>query len=144
MRRPRCDVDTPDGAKFCIECGALLKLRCPHCGADTLPREKFCAECGTPLTVQSPAPPAPPQSPLRYTPGHLAEKIQHSRSALEGERKQVTGLFADLKDSLELLAERDPEKARQLLDPVLERMMEADERPAPSGPPPSHGTALWL
>ena len=66
--------------------------------------------------------------PLAYTPPHLAEKILTSRSALEGERKQVTVLFADLKGSMELLADRDPEEARQLLDPVLERMMAAVHR----------------
>src|SRR5262249_19646345 len=65
------------------------------------------------------------QAPLIYTPPHLAEKILTSRAALEGERKQVTVLFADLKGSMELLAERDPEEARQLLDPVLDRMMAA-------------------
>ena len=76
------------------------------------------------------APPAldPPRVPLTYTPSYLAEKILTSRSALEGERKQVTVLFADLKGSMELLAERDPEDARQLLDPVLERMMAAVHR----------------
>jgi class 3 adenylate cyclase len=63
-----------------------------------------------------------------YTPKHLAEKILTSKSALEGERKQVTVLFADLKGSMELLAERDPEEARKFLDPVLERMMEAVHR----------------
>ena len=68
------------------------------------------------------------QAPLTYTPPYLAEKILTSRSALEGERKQVTVLFADLKGSMELLADRDPEEARQLLDPVLERMMEAVHR----------------
>ena len=75
-------------------------------------------------------PPTPDQehAPLTYTPPHLAEKILTSRSALEGERKQVTVLFADLKGSMELLADRDPEEARQLLDPVLERMMEAVHR----------------
>src|SRR5712691_6484670 len=67
-------------------------------------------------------------APLTYTPPYLAEKILFSRSALEGERKQVTVLFADLKGSMELLAERDPEEARQLLDPVLERMIEAVHR----------------
>ena len=67
-------------------------------------------------------------APLTYTPPYLAEKILTSRSALEGERKQVTVLFADLKGSMELLADRDPEEARQLLDPVLERMMEAVHR----------------
>jgi class 3 adenylate cyclase/tetratricopeptide (TPR) repeat protein len=72
--------------------------------------------------------PIQPQAPLAYTPPYLAEKILTSRSALEGERKQVTVLFADLKGSMELLADRDPEEARQLLDPVLERMMAAVHR----------------
>ena len=67
-------------------------------------------------------------APLTYTPAYLTEKILTSRSALEGERKQVTVLFADLKGSMELLADRDPEEARQLLDPVLERMMAAVHR----------------
>jgi class 3 adenylate cyclase len=129
MRCPRCDTDTPDGAKFCSECGIPLKSRCPQCGADVLPRAKFCAECGTPLTARTPAPSAaPPSSPLRYTLGYLAEKILTSHSALEGERKQVTVLFADLKGSMELLADRDPEEARELLDPVLDRMMAAVHR----------------
>ena len=80
-----------------------------------------------------PAAPAAPRhgrsaAPLAYTPPYLAEKILTSRSALEGERKQVTVLFADLKGSMELLADRDPEEARQLLDPVLERMMDAVHR----------------
>ena len=73
----------------------------------------------------SPPTPAPARAPLTYTPSYLAEKILTSRSALEGERKQVTVLFADVKGSMELLAERDPEEARQLLDPVLDRMMAA-------------------
>jgi class 3 adenylate cyclase len=68
------------------------------------------------------------QAPAAYTPSHLAEKILTSKTALEGERKQVTVLFADLKGSMELLADRDPEEARQLLDPVLERMMAAVHR----------------
>jgi class 3 adenylate cyclase/tetratricopeptide (TPR) repeat protein len=76
--------------------------------------------------------PAGPQprfaSPESYTPKHLAEKILTSKAALEGERKQVTVLFADLKGSMELLADRDPEEARKLLDPVLEHMMEAVHR----------------
>jgi class 3 adenylate cyclase len=68
------------------------------------------------------------RAPLSYTPIHLVEKILNSREAVEGERKQVTVLFADLKGSMELLADRDPEAARDLLDPVLERMMEAVHR----------------
>src|SRR5512132_3963902 len=87
------------------------------------------------ISAAGPAPPAPSPSattqehaPLSYTPAYLAEKILHSRSALEGERKQVTVLFADLKGSMELLADRDPEEARKILDPVLEQMMEAVHR----------------
>jgi class 3 adenylate cyclase len=68
------------------------------------------------------------RAPDTYTPSHLAEKILTSKDALEGERKQVTVLFADLKGSMELLADRDPEEARRILDPVLERMMEAVHR----------------
>jgi class 3 adenylate cyclase/tetratricopeptide (TPR) repeat protein len=66
-----------------------------------------------------------PRSPESYTPRHLADRILTARSTLEGERKQVTVLFADLKGSMELLADRDPEEARAILDPVLQRMMEA-------------------
>jgi class 3 adenylate cyclase/tetratricopeptide (TPR) repeat protein len=79
---------------------------------------------GEPGTASPVAPPRAP-APLTYTPPYLAEKILTSKTALEGERKQVTVLFADLKGSMELLADRDPEDARQLLDPVLERMMAA-------------------
>jgi class 3 adenylate cyclase/tetratricopeptide (TPR) repeat protein len=80
------------------------------------------------LTALSPSISPKERAPLTYTPSYLAEKILTSRSALEGERKLVTVLFADLKGSMELLADRDPEEARQLLDPVLERMMEAVHR----------------
>jgi len=84
----------------------------------------------TGLTAPATSPSAPTQerTPLTYTPSYLADKLLTSRSALEGERKQVTVLFADLKGSMELLADRDPEEARQLLDPVLERMMDAVHR----------------
>jgi class 3 adenylate cyclase len=86
---------------------------------------------GAPDTTP-PAPAASAETPTRapraYTPAYLAEKILTSRSALEGERKQITVLFADLKGSMELLADRDPEEARQLLDPVLERMTAAVHR----------------
>jgi class 3 adenylate cyclase len=75
---------------------------------------KFCLECGEPVAGQIQT-----RSPHSYTPKHLAEKILPSKAALEGERKQVTVLFADLKGSMELLADRDPEEARKILDPVL-------------------------
>jgi class 3 adenylate cyclase/ribosomal protein L40E len=125
MRCPRCQAENPDDARFCEECGARLALTCPHCGAEVSPGKKFCRSCGGQLTVP-PTDRVPP--PVAYTPKHLAERILTSRAALEGERKQVTVLFADLKGSMELLADRDPEDARKLLDPVLERMMEAVHR----------------
>src|SRR5919197_1368957 len=71
---------------------------------------------------------APDQAPLAYTPSHLTEKILASRATLEGECKQVTVLFADIKDSTELIRDLDPEAAQQLLDPAIQRMMEAVHR----------------
>jgi class 3 adenylate cyclase/tetratricopeptide (TPR) repeat protein len=124
MRCPRCQHENPPQAKFCIECAAPLAQRCTNCGTHLPPGAKFCPECAHP-TGTRPTPEPRFVSPESYTPRHLAEKILTSKSALEGERKQVTVLFADLKGSMELLADRDPEEARKLLDPVLERMMEA-------------------
>ena len=126
---PRCQHENSAGAKFCNGCGARLELACPACKHTNLAGSRFCNECGATLGVSSEALAAPRlRTPETYTPKHLAEKILTSKAALEGERKQVTVLFADLKGSMELLADRDPEEARKLLDPVLERMMEAVHR----------------
>ena len=116
-----CRAENEEGARFCDNCGARLEELCPACGAAVRTGKKFCRSCGAALTTER----SGPASPQSYTPRHLAERILYSRSALEGERKQVTVLFADLKGSMELLADRDPEDARKILDPVLERMMEA-------------------
>ena len=126
MQCPRCQHENPSAVKFCGECGARLELLCPSCRASNPPANKFCNECGGAL--HSGAAAAQFTSPQAYTPKHLAEKILTSKSALEGERKQVTVLFADMKGSMELLADRDPEEARKLLDPILEHMMEAVHR----------------
>ena len=111
--------------------GARLAALCPSCGYANPEGFAFCGKCGT-RVAEAPARPREGSpdftSPQSYTPKHLAEKILTSKAALEGERKQVTVLFADLKGSMELLADRDPEEARKLLDPVLERMMEAVHR----------------
>ncbi|HEY7066375.1 MAG TPA: adenylate/guanylate cyclase domain-containing protein [Chloroflexota bacterium] len=127
MRCGQCQAENPEGARFCEDCGNRLEFTCPHCGEAATAGKRFCASCGGSLTdAPTPSPSAP--APYDYTPHHLAERIIASRGALEGERKQVTVLFADLKGSLELLADRDPEEARRILDPVLERMMEAVHR----------------
>src|SRR5688500_9730654 len=111
----------------------ILRLAVPRVWQRPPPGAVFCDHCGTSLTgrttAAAPSPLAPrPQTPQAYTPTHLAEKILTSRAALESERKQVTVLFADLKGSMELLADRDPEEARALLDTILERMMDAVHR----------------
>ena len=127
MRCTRCQQENPPQAKFCLECGTALALKCATCGTELPAGAKFCLECGQSVSAQ-PAIATRFISPETYTPKHLAEKILTSKSALEGERKQVTVLFADMKGSMELLADRDPEEARKILDPVLEHMMEAVHR----------------
>src|SRR6266850_2492851 len=104
---PRCRREGTAEAVFCDECGTRLGAACPGCG------EGLAIAPTSGETSRS-------SSPEAYTPKHLAERILVSRAALEGERKQVTVLFADLKGSMELLADRDPEDARRILDPVLE------------------------
>ena len=125
MKCPRCQHENPQGQKFCGECGARLAMACSSCGAANPPGQKFSGECGAGLATEAVGKSPSPES---HTPKHLAEKILISKAALEGERKQVTVLFADLKGSMEFLADRDPEEARRLLDPVLDRMMEAVHR----------------
>ena len=125
MKCPRCQHENPTGMKFCGQCAAPLASTCPSCGAANPPENKFCGQCAAPLLAAAATKSAAPDS---YTPKHLAEKILTSKAALEGERKQVTVLFADLKGSMELLADRDPEDARKVLDPVIELMMEAVHR----------------
>jgi class 3 adenylate cyclase/tetratricopeptide (TPR) repeat protein len=126
MHCPRCQSENPVSSRFCTQCGARLHQSCPGCGAELGGGVRFCGQCGraveAPGTVRAPARFASPET---YTPRHLAEKILTARPTIEGERKQVTVLFADLKGSMELLADRDPEQTRKLLDPVLEHMMAA-------------------
>jgi class 3 adenylate cyclase/tetratricopeptide (TPR) repeat protein len=117
----KCQQENPAGARFCGDCGARHTPTCPGCEAPHRPDQNFCWECGTRLAATS----AAAGTPGSHIPRHLAERILTSKAALEGERKQVTVLFADLKGSTELLADRDPEESRKLLDPVLNRMMEA-------------------
>src|SRR4051812_26917389 len=112
MQCPQCRADNREGRRFCAKCGGALALACSACGFVNEPGEDFCGGCGTRLAAPSPVVQAPTAheprfaSPQTYTPQHLAERILTSRGALEGERKQVTVLFADLKGSMELLADR--------------------------------------
>jgi class 3 adenylate cyclase/tetratricopeptide (TPR) repeat protein len=127
MHCPRCQTENRESRRFCGECGFSFASWCFTCGIQNEPYERFCGQCGTALTQTTRPEPrfGPPES---YTPKHLAERILEAKVAIEGERKQVTVLFADLQSSLELLADRDPEDARRILDPVLDQMMKAVHR----------------
>jgi len=127
MQCPQCQQENPPQAKFCLECGSRLVRTCIQCGTELPAGAKFCLECGQPVRAR-PAIPSRFAVPEAYTPSHLAEKILTARSDLEGERKQVTVLFADIKGSTELIEGLDPEEARRLLDPALHAMMEAVHR----------------
>jgi len=128
MECPRCGEHNLEGAKFCNDCGQPLTAICRSCAHANPPGSRFCNHCGEALAPAPQVVTTSFRSPETFTPKHLAEQILASRGALEGERKRVTVLFADLKGSMELLADRDPEDARRLLDPVLERMIEAVHR----------------
>ena len=127
MDCPRCHAENRPDRRFCGECGLPFTSRCLACGFSNEAAERFCGGCGTPLALPAPGEArfGPPES---YTPKHLAERILRTREALEGERKQVTVLFADIKGSMEMLVGRDPEEAQRVLDPVVERMMSAVHR----------------
>src|SRR6266542_1781225 len=111
---PSCKHENRAGRKFCVHCGAGLELSCPSCGASGEPGEPFCGECGKSLAGLSM--PAVPPGPRSYTPKHPADKILQSKSALEGERKQATVLFADVKGSMDLAEQVDPEEWHKILD----------------------------
>jgi Double zinc ribbon/Adenylate and Guanylate cyclase catalytic domain len=121
MQCPRCQYENLAGTKFCGECGAPLASGCPACGVSNPPANKFCGECGAPLTQAASV--GKFASPERYTPKHLADKILTSRSALEGERKQVTVLFVDVYGFTSLSAGLDPEDVHRVMARAFELML---------------------
>jgi class 3 adenylate cyclase/tetratricopeptide (TPR) repeat protein len=127
MRCEQCQKETSPGAKFCPECGARLVPRCTECHTELPPGAKFCLECGHAVPGAAAEAPARP-SPNAYTPRHLSERILTSRSALEGERKQVTILFCDIVESTRLASGLDLETMHELMDKALRLMAEAVHR----------------
>jgi len=130
-----CQSDNPDDARFCEACGMLLDPRCPSCGQQNRATARFCRKCGVDLrsgTAHSASTRTdvdrPPTDPRVYTPHHLAEKILTTRSALEGERKQVTVLFADVKGSMRLSEQVDPEEWHRILDRFFQILAESVHR----------------
>jgi class 3 adenylate cyclase len=126
MKCPKCQHENTFEARFCQECAAPLARACANCGSQVWSTARFCPQCSHLLKPVADDPRF--GSPKSYTPQHLADRILTSRAALEGERKRVTVLFADIKGSMELFADRDPEDVQKLCDPVLERMIEAVHR----------------
>jgi class 3 adenylate cyclase/tetratricopeptide (TPR) repeat protein len=120
MKCPKCQTENPDSRKFCRRCGTRLVLICPGCSAENLPGDEFCGECGQRL--------AQPLDPASYTPKHLADQILTSRSALEGEHKIVTVLFADVANFTSLSEKLDPEEVHQILDGCFQILLEEIHR----------------
>jgi len=128
MKCPKCQFENPDSAKFCGKCRGRLLRMCSQCGMENSPENDFCNECGHDLRKPAEAPPIDYPKPRSYTPKHLADKILQSKSALEGERKQVTVLFADVKGSMELAEQVDPEEWHRILDRFFQILAEGVHR----------------
>jgi len=125
MRCAKCGSDNRDGRKFCSKCGAALARQCPRCGAPNEPGEDFCGECGTALAAST-APAA--TSSTQTTPEIRITPERQTSEAIDGERKTVTALFADIKGSMDLMENLDPEEARAIIDPALKLMIDAVHR----------------
>ena len=123
-----CGFDNRGGRRFCAECGALLSLACPSCGSVNEAGEKFCGHCGKPLPTPVPSTPvdASRSSSLIDT-SRNAVRVAKSVDAdiADGERKTVTALFADIKGSMELMEDLDPEEVRAIIDPALKLMIDS-------------------
>src|SRR5262249_23154737 len=124
MKCPKCQTENLADSVFCEECSAPLEVACATCGAGNRPAAKFCRKCRAALTSA----PAPAPDPRAYTAKHLAEKILQSKSTLEGERKQVTVLFADVKGSMELAEQMDPEAWSAIMQRFFRILSEGVER----------------
>jgi class 3 adenylate cyclase len=128
MKCPNCQVDNRETRKFCKQCGLKLILVCEECGYENLPDEKFCGECGRDLKEDEATPPINFDRPKSYTPKHLAEKILTTRSAIEGERKLVTVLFADVANYTSMAEKLDPEEVHRIMDGCFKTLVDEVHR----------------
>jgi class 3 adenylate cyclase/tetratricopeptide (TPR) repeat protein/ribosomal protein L40E len=122
----KCNNDNPADASFCERCGARLELVCPACNASVSPGALFCKKCGTAIGAAKPDALAASSSPGSQI--KVAANAGSAFEAVEGERKTVTALFADIKGSMDLMEDLDPEEARAIVDPALKLMMDAAHR----------------
>ena len=123
MQCPKCQFENREGAKFCKECGSKLELICPDCGSSSTPDSKFCDNCGYDLVKPVSVPPVDYSKPHSYTPKFLADKILTSRSSIEGERKLVTVMFADVSNFTAISELLDPEDIHQIMDGTFQILM---------------------
>jgi class 3 adenylate cyclase/tetratricopeptide (TPR) repeat protein len=128
MKCPQCQNELPDDAQFCNECGKKMEVGCPECGKSNPHASKFCLKCGHDLRKPKEAKPLDYDQPQSYTPKHLAEKILTSRSSIEGERKLVTILFADVANSTAMFENLDPEAVHEIMDGCFRLMMDEIHR----------------
>jgi len=119
MKCPKCQSENRESARFCNKCGLALEFKCPSCGHTYGSGSVYCDECGHTLVGPKAPPPVDYSQPLSYTPKHLAEKILSARSSMEGERKQVTVLFADVKGFTSISEKLDPEEVQNLISECL-------------------------
>ena len=116
MKCPKCESENREGVKFCEDCGAEMEVKCPSCGVFLPTGKRFCGECGQHLGQPKDAPPVDYDQPQSYTPKFLADKILTTRSSIEGERKLVTVLFADVANYTSISEKLDPEEVHQIMD----------------------------
>ncbi len=122
MRCSKCRTENNDDALFCEQCGARLELSCPACGAPVNRGARFCRKCGKQVGEPATADEHSPAPVVRIN-------VEQSGSeVIDGERKTVTALFADIKGSTEIMADLDPEEARAIVDPALRLMIDAVHR----------------
>ena len=124
MKCPTCQSENREDVNFCEQCGARMELECPNCNARVPLGKKFCGKCGQPLTAPQEAPPLDLSKPHSYTPKFLAHKILTSRGAIEGERKLVTVLFADVANFTSLSEKLDPEEIHEIMDGCVKILMD--------------------
>jgi class 3 adenylate cyclase/tetratricopeptide (TPR) repeat protein len=123
MKCPKCQAENSQERKFCRTCGVKLVVPCPQCGFENLSGDQFCGGCGHPLSTPTP-PPLDLTTPHSYTPKFLADKILTTRSSVEGERKLVTVLFADVANFTSISEKLDPEEIHQIMDGCFKILMD--------------------
>jgi hypothetical protein len=128
MTCQECRTENPDPSRFCRECGAKLLLPCSQCGFENLPGDKFCGECGCDLRESQEPPSIDYSQPHTYTPEALAKKILTARESIEGERKLVTVLFADVADYTSISEKLDPEEVHRIMDGCFRILVEEIHR----------------